>query len=329
MGRGAEIGATRGTLRLGSAPRARGEPLLDDVLASSDLLQGVARSRLSLASGIEIALLDFGGTGPLALLHHANGFCAGVWGLVAELLRPRFHVIAMDARGHGDSSKPESRDAYRWRCFAEDLEAVAERLREAHGVDRIGLGLGHSFGGTATLVAAAVRPSLFERIVLVDPVIPPPPDLPVPTERAERVARLASAARERQAVRASRAEAIAAWRERRFFADWDPRALALYAAEGLRDRPDGRVELKCPGEIEATIFEENGTLDVFAHARRVAVPALFLWARRGDFPRPLYEAVAETMPDARVEDVDAGHLAVMERPDLVADAALRFTASGR
>jgi pimeloyl-ACP methyl ester carboxylesterase len=68
--------------------------------------------------GLEIALLDWGGDGPLVLMHHANGFCAGTLGLVAEALVPAFRVIAMDARGHGDSSRPEGPNAYAWDHFA-------------------------------------------------------------------------------------------------------------------------------------------------------------------------------------------------------------------
>src|SRR5260221_8016211 len=64
--------------------------------------------------GVTLAALDWGGRGPLALLHHANGFCKGVWALVADALRERGHVIAFDARGHGDSSRPEGADAYAW-----------------------------------------------------------------------------------------------------------------------------------------------------------------------------------------------------------------------
>jgi hypothetical protein len=44
--------------------------------------------------GIEIAVLDWGGSGPLALLHHANGFCAGLWDAVAAGLRGRFRVAS-------------------------------------------------------------------------------------------------------------------------------------------------------------------------------------------------------------------------------------------
>lgn len=297
--------------------------MLDPTFCVPEILRTATRSRVRL-DGVELAVLDFGGEGPLALLHHANGFCAGVWGVVAERLRSRFHVIAFDARGHGDSSKPEAADAFGWAAFAGDLAALAERLLAIHGGDRIGLGLGHSFGGTNTLLAASRHPGLYERIALVDPVIVPPPDAPVLPERAERVALLANAARERQAVRGSRAEAIAGWRERRFFADWDPRVLALYAADGLRDRADGGVELKCPGYVEAAVFEAGEAVDLAGAAERVTCPALLLWARRGDFPRAVFEALTARLPDGRLEDLDTGHLAVMEQPDRVADAVLRF-----
>src|SRR5690606_20922179 len=136
------------------------------------------------------ALLDWGGDGPLVLMHHANGFCAGTLGLVAEALVPAFRVIGMDARGHGDSTKPEEPEAYSWEAFALDALAVAEALAPAHG-GRVAVGVGHSFGGTALLGAAARRPELFGHLVLVDPVLPPPPGAAgLDPERAARVARL-------------------------------------------------------------------------------------------------------------------------------------------
>lgn len=256
----------------------------------------------------------------MALLHHANGFCAGVWGLVADSLRQRHRVIAMDARGHGDSSRPDGAGAYRWDRFVEDLVAVAERLLEETGRQSIALGLGHSFGGTSLLGAAARRPKLFERLVLVDPVTPPPSARLAP-ERPRRVHRLAEGARRRQQHFASREEARERWAGRSSFARFDPRALDLYAVHGLRERADGGVELKCPGEVEAAVFDA-GHLDVFALAPRVEAPTLFLWARDGSFPRRTYETLAASMPSARVEDLDAGHLAPMERPDLVTAAVL-------
>ena len=65
-------------------------------------------------------------------------------------------------------------------------------------------------------------------------------------------------------------------------------------------------------------------MDVAALAQGVATPALWLWAALGNFSRERYRSLAATMLRARVETLEAGHLAPMERPDLVADAILRF-----
>lgn len=280
----------------------------------------VEQRRLPLPQrGVEIALLDWGGDGPLVLMHHANGFCAGTLGLVAEALVPRFRVIGMDARGHGASSRPAGPEAWRWDEFALDALAVAEALAPAHG-GRVAVGLGHSFGGTSMLGAAARRPELFERLVLVDPVLPLRDD-PArhDPERAARVARLVTGARRRRSVWESRDEARAHFARRSLFRHWRPAALDLYVAYGLRERADGRVELACPGPVEAAIFGASGSLDVVALARRAAaVPATVLWAARGDFPRPVFARVFAAMPGARIVDADAGHLIPMERPELVA-----------
>jgi pimeloyl-ACP methyl ester carboxylesterase len=284
--------------------------------------RAVAHRRIPLPkAGVEIALLDWGGDGPLVLMHHANGFCAGTLGLVAEALVPAWRVVGVDARGHGDSSKPEGPDAYRWERFAEDLLGVAEVLAAERPDGRIAVGLGHSFGGTAVIGAAAHRPELFGRLVLVDPVIPPPPDwiAGFDPERAQRMRGMVEAARRRRSVWASRAEARAHFAARSLFAEWLPEALDLYVAHGLRQRADGQVELKCPGEIEATVFSEAGGLDMPALARRVRAPSTWLWAARGNFPRSLYERIACEMADARIVDADCGHLIPMERPELVVE----------
>jgi pimeloyl-ACP methyl ester carboxylesterase len=289
------------------------------------LLAAGTPRRLRLAErGVEIALLDFGGAGPLALAHHANGFCKGLWAEVAALLRGRLRVVAMDARGHGDSSRPDAPAAYAWPAFAADLAAVAGVLAAETGRP-LALGLGHSFGGTSLLGAESLAPGRFERLLLVDPVTPPPA-ASAPPERAAHVEAMVDAARRRRADWPSRAEARAWFAERSLFAAFRPEALDLYVLDGLRERPAGGVELKCPGEVEAAVFSQGDGVDLEAWARGLSPPALWLWAERGSFPLPYYEALAASMRSARVEPVPAGHLIPMERPDLIADAALRLLA---
>lgn len=284
------------------------------------MLDGVTRRKIRLPeSGVEIALLDWGGQGPPALLHHANGFCAALWAPVAELLRSQFRIIALDARGHGDSPRPDERDAFSWEALASDLIEVGKLLLQELEVERFALGLGHSFGGTLTLAAAA-RADLYQRIVLVDPVLYP---AGTPKE-SRRGGELAVRARKRRAVWGSRAEAREFFLSKPLFADWRPEAVEIYLAEGLRDRADGQVELKCDPEVEALIFEGPPDLDNEASGSRLRVPALLIWASRGNFPLAMFQGIVGRMRAGTLEEMDVGHLAPMEQPDRVAEAVLRF-----
>lgn len=305
-----------------------------------EMLQQAAPRRVSLPGrGVSLALADWGGTGPLALLHHATGFCKGIWAPIALQLRQHFRVIALDARGHGDSSKPDpaAPDSYHWDHFALDLLALARILAPEHG-GRVALGIGHSFGGTTMLGAAARQAGLFERLVLVDAVIPPPREQ-VQAHAARNATRgsagarargrsMVDTARRRRAQWPNRAAARQRWAQRPIFSNWIPEALDLYALDGLRDCEDGSVALKCPGEVEAMVFANVLSVDVMPMAERVQAQTLWLWASQGDFPRAQYDSLAARQASARVETLEAGHLAPMEQPHLVTQAALRFCAGG-
>ncbi len=283
------------------------------------LALGVPRRLALPGRAVEIALLDWGGAGPLALLHHANGFCKGVLGLLAEGLRPHYRVVAMDARGHGDSSRPPGDGAYHWDNFGRDALAVARVLAAEHG-GRVGLGLGHSFGGAALLDAASREPQLFERLALIDPVVPPDGDSAPTPERLARTHALIQGARRRREHWANRDEALAGWASRPIFAAFRPEALALYALDGLCPSAGGGVELKCPGAVEAAVFENAGRSEVVERVVGLGTPTLWLWAQHGDFERARYKALAATMKDARVVTLDAGHLVAMEQPERVLEA---------
>jgi pimeloyl-ACP methyl ester carboxylesterase len=274
-------------------------------------------------AGLEIALLDWGGVGPPALLHHANGFCAALWQPVAQRLRPHFRVFAMDARGHGDSTAPAGVVPYQWANFGRDLAAVGAALTAGFGP--IELGVGHSFGGTAMVLAALERPSLFRRIALLDPVVVPSD--PQVRELMGRGNLLADAARKRRHVWDNRAQARDRWAGKETFAGWDRAIFELYLAEALGDLPDGRVALKCSPEVEATIFELGAGVDVMDRASELRTPALILWASRGNFPRSHFEELASRMPEAALRDAATGHFVPMEDPGLVVAELLAFQRS--
>jgi pimeloyl-ACP methyl ester carboxylesterase len=276
--------------------------------------------------GVDLALLDWGGDGPLALLAHANGFCAALWDGVARVLRGRFRVIAYDARGHGDSSKPPAPGGYGWDEFRTDAIALAERLCTERG-NAPAYAIGHSFGGTAMLGAASQRPDLFARLAMLDPVLYLADQEHTP-ERIERKNLMQETARRRRVVWPSREAVRRAWSERDLFAGWDPRAFDLYLAEGFRDLDDGQVALKCPGEIEGAIFGSSGRADLLDLAANLRVPGLLLFAGRGHFDRSVPEKLAAAAPELRLEDLPFGHLMLMEAPEAVGERLLRFAADG-
>jgi pimeloyl-ACP methyl ester carboxylesterase len=106
------------------------------------------------------------------------------------------------------------------------------------------------------------------------------------------------------------------------FETWRDEFVRLYVEHGVADRPDGQVELRCPGEIEAQVYAEAPTTDGFVLLERLTVPTLVVRGERSpglgaretdDALRRLPHGTLRTIPGA-------GHFAPMERPEEVAAA---------
>lgn len=221
-------------------------------------------------SGGRLAALEFGpAEQPLAgLLLHANGFNARTY---RSLLAPLadLHILACDHRGHGRSTLPaEPEGRTDWWDVTNDLIALLDRLDAPPLVL-----IGHSMGGTAALLAAAERPSRVRRLVLLDPVIPPP------ERRGEGHAGLAEGALRRRSDFPSREAALAAYRGRGAFRTWPEAPLADYVADGFRDVAGG-VTLACTGAWEASSYTAQDH-DPWAALARLSCPAGILRAETG------------------------------------------------
>jgi pimeloyl-ACP methyl ester carboxylesterase len=123
------------------------------------------------ANGLTLAASVWGNpTGPPLVLLHGIGSRAESWLPVADGLGARFRVIALDLRGHGMSTHPES--GYLLPDYASDLGAAID----AFELERPLL-LGHSLGSLVALTFAAENPGRLGRIVAEDPPLRTRPDV--------------------------------------------------------------------------------------------------------------------------------------------------------
>ena len=73
--------------------------------------------------GVQIAVHDLGGTGERLLVSHATGFHGRCYEPMAAALAHRFHSVAFDYRGHGDTPRPDG--PVDWERYGDDAEAMA------------------------------------------------------------------------------------------------------------------------------------------------------------------------------------------------------------
>lgn len=263
-------------------------------------------------NGVSLAVTDHGSSKRdpehALVLAHATGFCGSVWRPLVPVLRERFRVITLDQRGHGDSDKPDSE--YVWRDFVDDLAGVLDalRLRDVYAV-------GHSKGGAAVAGVAAYHPRRIARAVLLDPVLvdPLPEGAPAPGNV------LAVGARRRRQIWDSRTQMIESFAARPPFDAWRRDFLEAYVEGGTFIRRDGRVELKCPGEIEARVYEGAARSSSIAFLPKVAIPTLIVAGGSSlTLPPARARQAASLLRDGRLEILPGvGHFVPMEAPDEV------------
>ena len=265
------------------------------------------------ANGVELAFFEREGREPTVLLAHATGFHARCWDAVAEGLEER--SLALDLRGHGRSEKPAP--PYPWSDVADDVAAFCEALDVRNAI-----GVGHSKGGAAVAVAAALRPGTFAALLLVDPVLMKPSLYErEPAFEAEHfVAR-------RRNEWTSAEEMIERFADRDPFRRWEPRVLRDYCEHGLLPAPGGEgFVLACPPAVEAAVYAGNRAWNPYSLLRELDLPVRIL---RAPPPTPEQQwsmMVSPTWPGLVGELRNAeeivleanSHFIPMESPGLVA-----------
>jgi pimeloyl-ACP methyl ester carboxylesterase len=117
------------------------------------------------SQGLRLHYSDWGnGSAPPLLLVHGGLDQSRSWDAVARALRARFHVVAPDLRGHGDSDWA-SGSSYSLADHVYDLTC----LIKSAGLEQVAI-VGHSMGGMVSLTYAGAFPQNVSRLVVLDGV---------------------------------------------------------------------------------------------------------------------------------------------------------------
>jgi pimeloyl-ACP methyl ester carboxylesterase len=254
--------------------------------------------------GVHLHTLTWGSSAnPALVLLHGGGANVFWWEHLAPALAQRFHVTALDFRGHGDSDYPEE---VAKGAFDADLRALLDRLGRPDAVL-----VGHSMGAHVALRHAAAA-SATRAIALLE----------ISRGAASRLRRGARLALSLRRSYATEEEAVSRFRFLPSADHADPALRSAVARNSVGELPDGRFSYK----FDPRWFGlPSGTP---ARADDVTCPTLIL---RGAESRLLTHQgarqLAAEIPGAQWRDIEgAGHNLHLDQPGKVIEALEQFLA---
>ncbi|TPQ34088.1 alpha/beta hydrolase [Bradyrhizobium guangdongense] len=281
----------------------------------------VPTSRYYESQGLRLHYADWGNetAPPLILVHGGRDHCRS-WDFLARALRPHFHVLAPDLRGHGDSDWTRG-GSYPLTDYVYDMT----RLVQALAVPRVTL-IGHSMGGMVSLIYSGSFPDRVSSLVVLDgvTVLPGGKGPPPPHERIARwvdqLDRLHDRAPHRLASIEEAALRMQAHNKRL------SRELALHlATHGVRQNEDGSYSWKFDPYQRVSAPHRLWADDHVALWARITCPTLLVNASESFLAGPRAAGLADHFQQARVETISgAGHWLQHDKPDEVLGSIRSF-----
>jgi pimeloyl-ACP methyl ester carboxylesterase len=281
-------------------------------------MAGRAHEVIESSDGVRIVLRDLGGPSggtstPVLLFSHATGFHGRVWEPMATFLCTEFRCVALDLRGHGMSELP-SGATLAWSGMVDDVVAALRSDRFPIGPLH---GIGHSMGGAALVLAAALRPDAFRSLWLYEPVIIPTEGWPL----SDGDNPMSEGAARRRDRFDSLDQAYENYRSKPPLDQLHPDALRAYVDGGFSPTPDGSVTLRCRPSTEAEVFRPAAASGAWGAVRSIEIPVAVVAGRPdGVGPGTFAPATAEALrKGALFVRPDLGHFGPLQDPAAMAE----------
>ncbi len=261
--------------------------------------------------GLELNAISRG-EGPLTVLLHGWLDHARSFDGLAPLLPGR--TVALDHRGHGDSSWGPESGFYHLVEYVADLDGALAALADREQTVRI---VGHSMGAVIGLLYAAARPEKVTHLTMIDGA----PFIVTAPEVCDRIVAWLDDLRGPRQRRTVESLADAAARLLRFSPQLSPAAAAALASGNVSPDPaqGGKLAWKWDPLLRGHSplpFTESVLRAIFA---RVECPVLLLRADRGVLPEEAeLKRRLDTVPQLSIATVAGSHHLHVEEPAEVA-----------
>lgn len=240
---------------------------------------------------------------PLLLVHGGRDHCRN-WDFVAERLRDRYHIIAPDLRGHGDSQWAPG-GGYSTASYIYDLAQLIESQRLAPVTI-----IAHSLGGMISLRYTGVFPEKVRRIIAIEGLGMSPRIL------AERAAkpygeRLAAWIAEQRGLAGRNARKYATLDEAVARMRAENKHLNAAQAEhltrfGVNQNEDGTWSWKFDNYLRSWPPSDMTTEESEHLWRRITCPTLLVYGGDSQASNPLHDGRAQHFGTARIVTIPGG-----------------------
>lgn len=243
---------------------------------------------------------------------HANGLPAGSYEYLFELLAPHpIQYIPMYGHKH---FKVDSN----WSGLRDELLHELDHTTTNTPV----VGVGHSMGAAISLMSALQKPSLFERLILLEP--------PLVATYKRVVVRLfktmglshlvvphAKKARKRRMHFENKEEARQYFGSKRMFQRFHPTCFDSYIEHGLKENPEGGVSLVFDRAVEAQVFS---SFPLLLGSYSLNIPSFLVYGKYSDVLRKDdIQSLKKMLPNTTFIEFDGGHLFPLEQPEKTAE----------
>ena len=250
---------------------------------------------------------------------HANGFAAGSYKKFLRHFEPQYQVAALDKYGH-DERFPLKNN---WDNQVHEMVAFVE-----NEFDQPVIGIGHSFGGVLSYMAACQNPSLFKALILLDPPLilgvarhifkfaksNPLIDVLTPAKKTQT----------RNREWPEEQDLVDYFASRKLFQYMDKDCIADYVAS-VTEVEDGKRRLTFDPDIEATIFRTIPD-NLHQFAGKLTIPTVLMTAKHSSVCKPAYYGpFLRDNPIIRLHEfAHGGHMFPLEYPDKLANEILQM-----